>query len=193
VEREDTPALVRRVEHIKVAGDRLDLWWLYQESVEILDLCSRGAVVHGDAHPGNILYSSTGTAILIDFECVGLGPACLDLCNLWIFTVASRFVALGDEQDTVDLFRALLLGTPFDELARLHKEVLRLSVNYEVIYLASEALRLSFEVTRERGGKEDEVYGVVAVLLCRELFNPDLQQLVIRCALAATRVLLHPA
>lgn len=173
-----------------VAGETIDPKQLFARGLAALDRCSRHAVAHGDAHPGNILFSTTGAAILIDYECAGLGPACYDLCTLWIQAFASRFMAVGDERSTTDLLRDLLAGLPFRELEIKWTHELRFAVSHEVAYLAHEAMRASVAVMTEQGCDRDDVYGIVAIILCRELFNPGLQQLAVRCALAATSSLL---
>lgn len=173
-----------------VAGETIDPRQLFGRGLAALERCSRHAVAHGDAHPGNILFSTTGAAILIDYECAGLGPACYDLCTLWIQGFASRFMAVGDERSTTDLLRDLLAGLPFGELASKWTHELRFAVSREVAYLAHEALGASVAVMTEQGCDREDVYGIVAILLCRELFNPRLQQFAIRCALAAISSLL---
>lgn len=178
---------LRACPRIVVAGASVDLAALYRRGVQALDRTSRGAVVHGDAHPGNILFSATQSAILIDYECAGLGPPCCDLCTLWIFALATRFVAVGDERSTVGLLTDLLGGCSFEALVARWAEILHFAVNYELVYLARRALDASARIMDERGLPREDVLGIVAVLLCRELFNPQLQQLVIRCALAATQ------
>ncbi len=193
IEFSGTQAMVRRGGPLVVADAQVDIWWLYNEGAQILARCGSQAMVHGDAHPGNILFSTTGSAILVDFECAGLGPACTDLCTLWMFALASRFIAVGSERETIDLFRDLLSGMPFEEIASSRREQLRFSVNVEVIYLASAAIESSVAAMAEHGGERTDVIGIVAVLACRELFNPTLQQLVLRCVLAATWELRHPA
>lgn len=175
---------------LMVAGETIDPKQLFARGLAALDRCSRHAVAHGDAHPGNILLSTTGAAILIDYECAGLGPACYDLCTLWIQAFASRFMAVGDERSTTDLLRDLLAGLPFRELEIKWTHELRFAVSHEVAYLAHEAMRASVAVMTEQGCARDDVYGIVAIILCRELFNPGLQQLAVRCALAATSSLL---
>ena len=57
--------------------------------------------MHGDAHAGNILFSATDSAILIDYECAGLGPACYDLCTLWIFVLAPKTSKVREQLDTL--------------------------------------------------------------------------------------------
>lgn len=192
IEREETETLLASCGLIVVAGKTINPRHLYARGLQVLDRCSRQAVVHGDAHPGNILFSATDTAILIDYECAGLGPACYDLCMLGIHVVASRFVAVGDERSIVGLFRDLLAGVPFAELAERWSDELRFAVSYEAVYLAHRAIEASVAVMVERGSARDDVYWIAAIILCRELFNPEFQQLTIRCVLAAISSLLRP-
>lgn len=191
------PAQIRQVlracGRLVVAGESVDVERLYRWGVQVLDRASRGAIVHGDAHPGNILFSATDSAILIDYECAGLGPPCCDLCTLWIFAFATRYLAVGDERSTVGLLTDLLGGSSFEAIAARWAEILRFAVNYELVYLARRALDVSARLMGERGLSGQDVLGIVAVLLCRELYNPQLQQLVIRCALAATQARLRPS
>ncbi|MFV8750994.1 phosphotransferase family protein [Nannocystaceae bacterium ST9] len=168
---------------IVVAGNSVDLRKLYAYGRETLENCE-SAIVHGDAHPGNILFDVTDTAVLIDYECVGLGPACYDLCLLWVHMLASRFIAVADEDAIVDLLVDLLSSVPFSELEIRWSEELRFTLNREVVYLAHRSLEASFAIM-DLGGRRMEVYGVVAFILCREFANLKLQQFVIRCALAA--------
>lgn len=192
VEREDTETLLASCGLLVVAGETINPLDLYARGRQVLDRCSRHAVVHGDAHPGNILFSATDTAILIDYECAGLGPACYDLCMLGIHVVASRFVAVGDERSIVGLFRDLLAGVPFAELEERWSDDLRFAVSYEAMYLAHRAIEESVAVMVERGCTRDDVYGIAAIILCRELLNQEFQQFTIRCALAAISSLLRP-
>lgn len=190
VESEETEALLATCGPIVVAGKAINPRRLYARGRQALDRCSSHAVVHGDAHPGNILFSATDTAILIDYECAGLGPACYDLCTLWIHVVAARFVAVGDERSMVGLFRELLAGVPFAVLEDRWSDDLRFAVSHEAVYLAHKAIEASLAVMAERGCTREDVYGVVAIILCRELLNPGFQQFVIRSALAAISSLL---
>ena len=50
------------------------------------------AIVHGDAHPGNVVVTAAGP-ILVDFDLAGAGPAMWDLT---ILVVHRRFGASGD-------------------------------------------------------------------------------------------------
>lgn len=190
LESEQTRAVLRGCHRIVVAGEEIDVLRLYLRGVEVLDRTSKGSIVHGDAHPGNVLYSVTDSAILVDYECAGLGPPCCDPCALWIFAFASRFIAVGDERATTALIEDLLRGEPFEVIAEAWSEILHFSVNYELVYLAHRALDASFTLMRERGFGREDVHGIVVVLLCRELYNPRLQQLVVRCGLAATQAVL---
>jgi hypothetical protein len=193
VEREETQELIARCGSIVVAGEAIELRRLYARGRQVLDRCSKQAVVHGDAHPGNILFSATNTAILIDYECAGLGPACYDLCTLWIHVLATHFIAVGDEHSTVGLFRDLLEGVPVAILEERWSEGLRFAVSYEAVYLAYRAIEASVAVMAGRGYTREDVYGIVVIILCRELLNPEFQQFVIRCALAAISSLLSQA
>jgi Phosphotransferase enzyme family len=190
VEHEGTQALLASCGPLVVAGQMIDPRKLFARGLQALDRCSQHAIVHGDAHPGNILFSATGTAILIDYECAGSGPACYDLCTLWIHVLASRFIAVGDERSMVGLVHDLLVGLSFAELEAKWSHELRFAVSHEVVYLAHEAIRASVAVMAERGCAREDVYGIVAIILCRELLNPGLQQFAIRCALAATALVL---
>jgi hypothetical protein len=191
VDFEETEALLKSCGPITVAGEAIDLGRLYARGLQALLHCSSKALVqHGDAHPGNILFSTTNTAVLIDYECAGLGPACYDLSMLWIHVLASQFVAVGDERSTVGLLRDLLRGVSFEVLESIWSSDLRFAVSHEVVYLAHKAIEASFAVMAERGCAREDVYGIVATILCRELLNPELQQFAIRCALAAVSSLL---
>ncbi len=190
VESEPTRSQLRRCGPIAVAGHELDVHALYLQGVEVLDRCAGTAVAHGDAHPGNILFGANGAAILIDYECAGLGPAGYDLCSLWIFAMASHFLALDDEAATTALLRELLAGASLPALVRAWPRALGPSLNRDLVYLTSRALAVSEALMAEHGFSRRDLLGIVAVILGRELFNPSLQQLVVRCALAATRSLL---
>lgn len=194
VEREETETLLARCGSIVVAGQAIHPRQLYEHGRKVLDRCSSHAIVHGDAHPGNVLFSASNTAILIDFECAGLGPACYDVCMLGIHVLARRFVAVGDEGSTVGLFRDLLAGVPFAELVQRWAYDLRFAASHEAVYLAHEAIAAGVAMMVERGCTRDDVYGIVAIILCRELLNQEFQQFTIRCALAAISSLLsqHP-
>jgi hypothetical protein len=191
VDYEDTEAFLTRLGVISVAGETVELRWLHAWGVDVLGRASSHAVVHGDAHPGNILFGSNGSAVLIDYECSGLGPACYDLCTLWVHVLASRFVAVIDEGAMVGLCRDLLAGVPFSELYAAWIGRLRFAVNHQVVYLASRAIEASVAVMKKRGLGRADVLGIVAVILCRELYNPGLQQFALRCALAATQAVLR--
>jgi len=186
VDSDSTEALVAKCGPLTVAGKAIDLKRLYACGLQALNRCSSKAVVqHGDAHPGNILFSSTNTAVLIDYECAGLGPACYDLSMLWIHVFASQFVAVGDEHSTVGLLRDVLEGVPFEVLERTWPNHLQFSVNQEVVYLVQKAIGASFVAMEKHSCIRKDVYGVVATILCGEFLNPRLQQFAIRCALAA--------
>jgi hypothetical protein len=192
VEFEGTETLLRSCGPITVAGQAIDLGRLYAHGLQALDRCAgKEAVQHGDAHPGNILFSATNTAVLIDYECAGLGPACYDLTMLWIHVLASQFVAVGDEHSTVSLLRDLLQGMPVDALEKTWSSELRFAVSQEVVYLAHRAIDASVSVMATHGCAREDVYGIVAIVLCREFLNSRLQQFVIRCALAAISSLLR--
>jgi len=193
VDYDETETLLGRIGALFVAGEAIELPWLHAWGRDVLTRSSSHAVVHGDAHPGNILFGATGSAVLIDYECAGLGPACYDLCTLWIHVLATRFVAVVDERATVGLYRDLLLGVPFSELVATWHAGLRFAVNHQAVYLASRAIEESVAVMATRGLSRADVHGVVALILCRELLNPALQQLVLRCALAATQAALRSA
>lgn len=193
VDYDETEALLGRIGALAVAGEAIDLPWLHAWGREALVRSGGHAVVHGDAHPGNVLFAATGSAVLIDYECAGLGPACYDLCTLWIHVLATRFVALTDERATVGLLRDLLAGVPFVDLTATWHASLRLSVNTQVVYLASRAIEESVAVMEARGLTRADVHGVVAAILCRELLNPGFQQHALRCALAATQAVLRAA
>jgi Ser/Thr protein kinase RdoA (MazF antagonist) len=190
---EETEAQLGRLGALVVAGERIDLRWLHAWGREALTRSWGHAVVHGDAHPGNILFAANGSAVLIDYECAGLGPACHDLCTLWIHVLATRFVALSDERDTVGLFRDLLAGVPFVDLTARWHAGLRLAVNTQAVYLASRAIEASVAVMEARGLSRADVHGVVAAISCRELFNPGFQQHALRSVLAATQAVLRAA
>lgn len=186
VEFDGTESMLARCGPITVAEEAIDLRRLYARGLQALRRCSSKEVVqHGDTHPGNILFSDTNTAVLIDYECAGLGPACYDLSMLWIHVLASQFVAVGDERSTVGLLRDLLRGIPFNVLQKTWSNDLRFAVSQEVVYLAYKALDASISVMVKHGCGREDVYGVVAIILCREFLNPKLQQLILRCALAA--------
>jgi hypothetical protein len=191
VDFDETEPLIGRIGTLVVAGEVIDLRWLHAWGRDVLVRSSSHAVVHGDAHPGNVLFGATGSAILIDYECAGLGPACYDLCTLWIHVLATRFVAVADERVMVGLLRDLLAGVPFAELSAAWFGGLRFAVNHQVVYLASRAIESSVEVMAARGLSRADVHGVVAVILCRELLNPGLQQFALRCALAATQAVMR--
>ena len=191
VESEGTETLLAKCGPITVAGEAIDLRRLYARGLQAIRRCSSKAVVqHGDAHPGNILFSATNTAVLIDYECAGLGPACYDLSMLWIHVLASQFVAVGDERSTVCLLRDLLEGVPFNALEKTWSNDLRFAVSQQVVYLAHKAIDASFSVMAKHGCTREDVYGVVATVLCSELLNSRLQQFAIRCALAAVSSML---
>jgi hypothetical protein len=186
VEPDGTQAMLAKCGPITVAGIEIDLRQLYTCGLQALHRCSGKAVVqHGDTHPGNILFSASNSAVLIDYECAGLGPACYDLSMLWIHVFASQFVAVGDENSTVGLLRDLLNNVPFDSLMKAWPNDLRFAVNQETVYLVHKALAASFSVMAKHGCTREDVYGVVAVILCGEFLNSKLQQFAIRCALAA--------
>jgi hypothetical protein len=192
VESEGTETLLRSCGPITVAGEAINLGRLYVDGLKALARClGKEIVQHGDAHPGNILFSATNTAVLIDYECAGLGPACYDLAMLWIHVLASQFVAVGDEHSTVSLLRDLLQGMPFDALEKTWSSELRFAVSQEVVYLAHRAMDASVSVMAAHGCAREDVYGIVAIVLCREFLNSRLQQFVIRCALAAISSLLR--
>lgn len=109
---------------------------------------------------------------------------------LSIHVLASRFVAVADERSTVRLFREVLAGEPFEVLQDRWSKDLRFAVSHQVVYLAHKAIEASFAVMVERGCSREDVYAVVAIILCREFFNPELQQFAIRCTLAAISSLL---
>lgn len=70
------------------------------ESVPYREIC-----LHGDFHPGNILWGSDGTPHLLDFDDCALGPAVQDL---WMFISGDRRYAqarLGDILDGYHEFR----------------------------------------------------------------------------------------
>lgn len=186
LERDETERALRGLGRIVVAGEDVDLRELYRRGMQTLDRCSRGAIVHGDAHPGNILFTVTHSAMLIDYECAGLGPPCTDLCTLWIMAFATCLVAVEDERSTTALVADLLTGVPFEELQARWPRLLGHAANREIAYLSHRALAASGRVMAEHGASIDDVYGVIAVILCRELWNPRLQQFAVRCALAAT-------
>jgi hypothetical protein len=193
VESDATGALLARCGPITVAGEAIDIGRLYAHGLAALHRCAgREAVQHGDAHPGNILFGATNTAVLIDYEGAGLGPACYDLSMLWIDVLASHFVAVGDERATVGLLRDLLQGVPFDALEQTWADALRFTVSHEAVYLAHEAIAASVAAMTERYCTREDVYGIVAIILCRELLNPRFQQFAMRCALAAISSLLRP-
>ncbi len=178
--------VLERLGPLVVAGVAVDLRGLLEHGLRVLDSRSRSAVVHGDAHAGNVLLSEADVAILIDYECAGLGPACYDLCTLWVFAIATHFVAVGDEQATVGLLRDLLAGREPEALAAAWPEAVRLPIDRALVLLASRAMAASVAVMPRA-----EVLGIVALVLCRELLNPELQQLTLRCALRATQDVLR--
>ncbi|MCA9709573.1 MAG: phosphotransferase [Myxococcales bacterium] len=190
---ERTRVVLDACPRLVVAGVTVDVRRLYRRGVEVLDRSSGAAVVHGDAHPGNILFGANRSAVLIDYECAGLGPPCCDPCTLWIVALASSFVAVGDERATVGLLEQLLRGASFEALVERWSETLVFAVNYQGLYLARRALDASAAMMRARGLPESDVLGVVSVILCRALHDVRLQQLVIRCALAATQAVLDEA
>ncbi len=191
VESEGTETMLARCGPITVAGEDVDLRQLYARGLQALRRCSsKGVVQHGDTHPGNILFTATNTAVLIDYECAGLGPACFDLSMLWIHVLASQFVAVEDEHSTVGLLRDLLRGVPLDSLLKTWPSALRFTVSQEVVYLAHKALDASFSIMAKHGCAREDVYRVVATILCGEFLNPKLQQFALRCALAAVSSML---
>jgi hypothetical protein len=186
VEAYGIETLLKSCGSITVAGQATDLRELYRRGRQALLRCASNRIVqHGDAHPGNILFSATDTAALIDYECAGLGPACYDLSMLWIHVLASHFVAVEDELSTVGLLRDLLKGVPFDALEATWSKDLRFAVSQEVVYLTHKAIEASFSVMVKHGCTREDMYGIVALVLCREFMNSKLQQFAIRCALAA--------
>lgn len=81
--------------------------------------------LHGDFHPGNILYGGDGTPQLLDFDDTGSGPAVQDL---WMFLSGDRAYArarLGDLLDGYHEFREfdlaeLALIEPLRTLRMIH-------------------------------------------------------------------------
>ncbi|XXY51970.1 phosphotransferase [Sorangium sp. So ce269] len=186
VESDGTERMLASCGPIMVAGEAVDLRRIYAYGHQAVRRCANNQVVqHGDAHPGNILFSTANTAVLIDYECAGLAPACYDLSMLWIHVLASQFVAVGDEHSTVGLLLDLLKGVPFDTLQKTWCSDLRFTVNQEVVYLAHKALDASFSAMKKHGCAREDVYGIVATILCDEFLNPQFQQFTVRCALAA--------
>lgn len=186
IESDETESTLVRCGPITVAGEAVDLRRIYSWGRQAIRRCANKEVVqHGDAHPGNILFSTTNAAVLIDYECAGFAPACYDLSTLWIHVLASQFVAVGDEHSTVALLLDLLKGTPFDDLQETWYHNLRFTVNQEVVYLIYKALDASFSVMEKHDCAREDVYGIVATILCSEFLNPRFQQFTVRCALAA--------
>lgn len=188
---EEAETLCKNAATITVAGRVIDLNKLYGWGRQVhIRRAGKRVVQHGDAHPGNILFSSANTAVLIDFECAGLGPACYDLSMLWIHVFTSRFVAIEDEHSTVELLRDLLQNVPFGAFERKWSNHLRFSVNRQAVYLAHKAIGASFSSMEKQGCTREDVYGILAIILCREFLNPRLQQFSIRCAIAAVSTML---
>ena len=192
IEWDSTRATLQRLGPIMVAGERVDALRLYQTGMEVLDRCSGSAICHGDAHPGNVLFSATKAAILIDYECAGLGPPGYDPSSLWVFAMATHFVAIDDESSLTAMLRELLTGASFTDLCRSWPSTMRPSRNRDLVYLAHRAIGSALSAMEEHGLTREDAYGIMAVILGRELLNPSLQQLVIRCALAAIQSLLKP-
>ncbi|MFK7891306.1 MAG: serine/threonine protein kinase [Granulosicoccus sp.] len=84
-----------------VVDDLLSETYDQIESVRYRDLC-----LHGDFHPGNILWGADNTPRLLDFDDAQSGPAIQDL---WMFISGDRNYAqarLGDLLDGYTQFRA---------------------------------------------------------------------------------------
>lgn len=84
---------------------------LVEELMEIIDECFEAAgdfdelCLHGDFHPGNILWGLDDTPHLLDFDDTGIGPAIQDL---WMFVSGDREYAqarLGNLLDGYHQFR----------------------------------------------------------------------------------------
>lgn len=187
-ESDETGTFVRQCGSVTVGAREVDLESLYRHALKILKNTSRRKTVqHGDAHPGNILFNKSGTAILIDYACAGLAPAGYDLSTLWIHVLAANFIALGSELSLVSMFEALFRGEPFKSIETKWGNELRFATNRQAVYLAHRAIVTSIEklaCTRE------ELYALAIVILCRELPNERFQQFVMRCALTAGSAIL---
>lgn len=61
--------------------------------------CTRQTVNHGDFHPGNVLFSSSGIQGVIDWDYARVGAGILDLCYaLFIFTLNTPEKARADRE-----------------------------------------------------------------------------------------------
>lgn len=65
--------------------------------------------LHGDFHPGNILWASNGTPHLLDFDDIATGPAMQDL---WMFVSGERQYAQARLADLLDGYNEF---RPFDD------------------------------------------------------------------------------
>lgn len=87
------------------------------------------ALVHGDAHPGNALYSPASSACLIDWGMPMLGPGEIDLAHALALNLPRR-IARRWEHELVHAYRQQLAASGTDPDARSFKERYRLGVLY---------------------------------------------------------------
>lgn len=83
-----------------IIDDLLDVVHEQMDATSYHELC-----LHGDFHPGNILWSGDNTPVLFDFDDTATGPAMQDL---WMFISGDRRYAqarLGDLLDGYNEFR----------------------------------------------------------------------------------------
>jgi len=101
----------------------------------------RQQVVHGDWHPGNMLFTSRKFAAVLDFDAVKVAPPVTDLANGMLqFSIVSGKPNPADWPDYFDQAKLVQFLNGYRELARLDKSELNSLVDLMVETMIAEAV-----------------------------------------------------
>jgi Ser/Thr protein kinase RdoA (MazF antagonist) len=101
----------------------------------------RQQVVHGDWHPGNMLFSAHKFAAVLDFDAVKVAPPVTDLANGMLqFSIVGSKSDPADWPDYFDEAKLLQFLNGYRELAKLDKKRLNSLVDLMVETMIAEAV-----------------------------------------------------
>lgn len=138
----------------------------YEESAHLVNHAGplgTECILHGDFHPGNLLYRGANIRCMLDFDAARLGPPWQDVANAMLqFASAPRGTAEGAAWDASlreDLLRAVLTGYAREAGGDLHRPARAVFVSHLMI----EASVTESIIPLARRGRLGQ-YGAVEVL-----------------------------
>ncbi len=98
-------------------------------------------VVHGDWHPGNMLFSQGTVAVVLDFDSIRIAPTVIDLANGMLqFSIVAGSAEPADWPDHFDQDRLLQFLKGYCRITRLNADTLESLVDLMIETMIAEAV-----------------------------------------------------